>query len=135
MARDARVFSARPGDIRKDGRGVARLGRCAASGGSAFDDASRRVFTEANMSGDEFGDDPGMGGEDSTDQVPPLLPPPPSSPRELEKQECERINAFRERLRKRILKEVSQTSKDFAILKAERLLKEKAEMKQRWAKH
>ena len=51
--------------------------------------------------------------------------------RELEKQECERINAFRERLRKRILKEVSQTSKDFAILKAERLLKEKAEMKQR----
>ena len=74
MARDARVFSARPGDIRKDGRGVARLGRCAASGGSAFDDASRRVFSEANMSGDEFGDDPGMSGEDSTDQVPLSLP-------------------------------------------------------------
>lgn len=44
------------------------------------------------MSGDEFGDDPGMSGEDSTDQVPPLPPPPSSSPRELEKQE----NAFKE---------------------------------------
>ena len=50
--------------------------------------------------------------------------------RELEKQEVERVNAFRERLRKRILKEVSQTNKDFAMKKAEQLLKQQAEVKQ-----
>ena len=85
----ARVFSARPTDKRKDGGGVARLGRCAASGG--FDDASRRVFSDAGMSGDEFGD-PAMSGDGDTDDVQLPPPPPSSSGRELEKQE----NAFKD---------------------------------------
>ena len=51
--------------------------------------------------------------------------------RQLEKQETERVHAFRDRLRRRILKEVSQSTRDFAVLKAERLQREKAEQAKR----